>query len=273
MDTAVTTIYCVIDEFLKSQNHQEDSQRTLSDAEVMTVALVAMRYHGGNYAKARRVLHQPTYMPKMINKSQFNRRLHRLAGLFEALFEMLSQLWTALEKDDIYLIDSFPVPVCDNIRIKRCKIYQEEAFRGYTPSKRRFFYGLKVHLMTTSTGRPVEVFLTPGSESDTKALKKYRFDLPEGSSAYGDKAYNDYLEEDLLQQGAKISLLPLRKKNSKRAVPAFIEYIQHTYRKAVETAASVIDQMMPKSIHAVTAKGFELKVYLFVLAYSFDGLL
>jgi hypothetical protein len=28
--------------------------------------------------------------------------------------------------------------------------------------------------------------------------------------------------------------------------------------------------LLPKSIHAVTAKGFTLKVFLFVLAYSFS---
>jgi len=67
--------------------------------------------------------------------------------------------------------------------------------------------------------------------------------------------------------------LPLRKKNSKRAVPAYVEYLQHTYRKRIETAGSNIEKKLPASIHAVTAKGFELKVFLFVLALSFDGLI
>ena len=35
-----------------------------------------------------------------------------------------------------------------------------------------------------------------------------------------------------------------------------------------ETAGSLIEQMLPKSIHAVTPQGFELKVALFVVAYS-----
>lgn len=50
-------------------------------------------------------------------------------------------------------------------------------------------------------------------------------------------------------------------------------YLQHTYRKRIETTISVIEQMLPKTIHAVTARGFELKVFLFVLAFSIDGLL
>jgi hypothetical protein len=36
----------------------------------------------------------------------------------------------------------------------------------------------------------------------------------------------------------------------------------------MNTDGSLISQLLPKSIHAVTAKGFELKVMLFVLAFS-----
>ena len=33
--------------------------------------------------------------------------------------------------------------------------------------------------------------------------------------------------------------------------------MQHYYRKMVETAGSLIEQLLPKSIHAVTSQGFE----------------
>lgn len=36
-----------------------------------------------------------------------------------------------------------------------------------------------------------------------------------------------------------------------------------TVRKIVETTGSLVERLLPKSIHAVTAKGFELKVALF----------
>lgn len=146
-------------------------------------------------------------------------------------------------------------------------------YRGCIASKRRFFYGLRIHVIATAKGRPVEVVLAPGAEHDVKALKQFDFDLPEEAVVYGDKAYDDYDFEDLLEEAAEIDLLPLRKKNSKRAVPAYVEYLQHTYRKRIETAGSNIEKKLPASIHAVTAEGFELKVFLFVLALSFDGLI
>ena len=52
-----------------------------------------------------------------------------------------------------------------------------------------------------------------------------------------------------------------------------MECIQHTYRKRTETTGSNLEKRLPSSINAVTADGFELKVFLFVLALSFDGLL
>jgi len=36
----------------------------------------------------------------------------------------------------------------------------------------------------------VEFFLTPGHFSDISALDLFDFDLPPGSTIYGDKAYN-----------------------------------------------------------------------------------
>jgi hypothetical protein len=44
------------------------------------------------------------------------------------------------------------------------------------------------------------------------------------------------------------------------------------YRKRIETVGSLLERMLPKTIHAVTAEGFELKVFLLVLAYSINCL-
>jgi hypothetical protein len=44
------------------------------------------------------------------------------------------------------------------------------------------------------------------------------------------------------------------------------------HRKIIETTGSLVERPLPKSIHAVTPQGFELKVALFVLACSFSYL-
>ena len=85
---------------------------------------------------------------------------------------------------------------------------------------------------------------------------------------YADKAYNDDWLEDELAAASKVTLLPIRRMNSKRAVAVCVSFVQHHARKMIETAGSLIEQLLPHSIHAVTARGFELKVVLFALAYS-----
>src|SRR4029453_13769413 len=170
--------------------------------------------------------------------------------------DFLGKIWKTRNTDAIYVIDSLPIAVCDNIRIRRSKLYSDEDFRGYQASKKRYFYGLKIHLMVTQEGQPVECFLTYGGFGDVDALKYYAYELPDGSIIFADKAYNDYEIEDLLQEVDHIQLLPIRKKNSKRAVPLYISFVQCYHRKRVETAGSLIEQLLPKSLHAVTQQGF-----------------
>jgi len=137
------------------------------------------------------MLKQYGYIPNMLSKSRLSRRLPRLQGLFIILFKLLGQVWKTLHTEAVYVIDSVPIAVCDNIRIKRSTRYPEKKFRGFIPSKKRYFYGLKVHLMVTKDGQPVEWFLTYGSFGDVEALPYYTFDVPAGAIIYADKAYND----------------------------------------------------------------------------------
>jgi hypothetical protein len=218
---------------------------------------------------ACRMLHEQGYMPRMLSASRFNRRLHRIKPLFLTLFATLGEAFKQMNGESVYVIDTFPIVACDNCRIRRSRRYRGEAYRGYQASKKRYFYGLKLHLLVTAQAEPVEFFLTPGSCGDVEGLEWFDFDLPEQSRIIGDKAYNDYELEDVLAEAA-LQLLPLRKRNSKRPVPPWMHYLQAHYRKAVETAGSLLERLMPKSIHAVTPQGFELKVVLFVLALSFN---
>jgi Transposase DDE domain len=272
VDGQITAIYSLCEDVLKTLHHSEDPQCRISDAEVMTTAIVAALYFGGDLERARKLVGQPTYIPRMLSKSRFNRRLHAVAGLLIYLFQVLGEVFKQLNASSVYIIDSFPLPACDNIRIPRSKLYGEEYYRGYTASKRRYFYGVKLYLLVTAQGEPVEMFLAPGSTADVSTLPGFDFDLPHGSTVYSDSAFTLYYLEEVLREAAGIDLSPLRKKNSKRPVPAYIVYLQGRGRKMVETARSLIARLLPKSIHAVTSKSFELKLMLVGLAYSISCL-
>jgi hypothetical protein len=217
------------------------------------------------------LLYEQNYIPQMLSKSRFSRRLHRIKPMFLTLFGVLSEVFKKENSESIYAIDTVPIAICDNIRISRAKLYQEAVYRGYQASKKRYFYGLKIHLLVTAAGQPVEFFLTEGSWGDISGLPFFDFDLPHGSRIFADKAYNNYEIEDILQD-VNLHLQPIRKVNSLRPHPPFRVYLAQYYRKRVETAFSSIERLLPHSIHATTDVGFELKVVLFVLASAINCL-
>ncbi len=277
MDDTITTIYCLCDDFLKAIGHRDDLQVTMSTAEVMTVPLVAATFFGANVDETRLFLHEYGYMKKMLGKkSRLNRRIHAIeAGLWQGLFALLAEFFKQRDAERTYVVDSLPVPACDNIRIRRCRLYPLKehggAFRGYIPSKRRYFYGLRVHLVVSGAAEPVEFALEAGSEADIRVFKNLGLDLPEGSTILADKAYTDYDYEDLLEE-AGLRLKAQRKKNSKRPMPMWEEFLGKPIRQYIETVFSRLSGLFARKIHAVTPRGFELKIVWFLLAFSIQCL-
>ena len=239
----------------------------MSDAEVMSTALVGALYLHGHLERACVIMKLCRYIPTMLSVSRFTRRLHRLQEHFIALFCLICTI-AKRSHAPIYLLDSFPIPVCENSRINRCRIYRGREYRGYVASKNQYFFGVKLQMMATRDGLPVEMFLTPGSVPDNRAIQHFSFDLPEGSVVYADAGYTHYPTEDLLAEAAHISLIPQRARNSRRPWPPEVTAAVQHHRKRIETVGSMITGLFPKRIHAVTPQGFELKVFLFVLAYS-----
>ncbi len=276
MDDTIITTYYLCDEFLKAVGHHDDQQVRLSTAEVMSVALLAAAFFGGNVEASRSFLDEYGYIQKAISKSRFNRRLHAIdSSLWQQLFDLLAEVFKQNNPHQSYVVDSLPVAVCDNIRIRRSKLYplQEhgETFRGYIASKRRYFYGLRLHLVSTASGEPVEFTLAAASESDIGLLKELKLELPEGAIICADKGYTDYHYEDLLED-VGLHLKAQRKKRSKRPMPLWEEFLGKPIRQYIETVFSKLSAMFAGRIHAVTPRGFELKIVCFLLAYSIQCL-
>jgi IS5 family transposase len=265
----IIAIYCLCDDYLKSTEFTQNRwhNEKMNDAEVMTVIIVASRFFYGNIERARLMLKEFSYIKKMLSKSRLNRRMHLIPDdIWEKLLEFSHQYssYRYMEKD--FIVDSFPISVCRNIRINRCRIFRTEDFRGYNASKKEYFYGVKATVITNLSGHPLKMIIAPGREHDLIALKVLDPRcLPKGSTLYGDAAYVDYEYEDqMLKEGIKMAVD--RKNNSKR--PYELEdYVNlKTHRKTIEGSLSAITNLMPKKIHSVSARGFELKIINFVIA-------
>jgi len=129
MEDFTIAIYCFVDDYLNIGHPKAGGKRKLTDAQIVTTAIVAARYFAGNFVKARLYLKE-VHQFNFPDKSNFNRHLHRLAPIISSLFFAFGQSLKQLNISSEYLIDSFPVTVCRNIRIPRCKLLDNEAYRG-----------------------------------------------------------------------------------------------------------------------------------------------
>jgi hypothetical protein len=255
---------------LKSFEHEQDRRAEVSDAEVITLALVAMLYFGGNFERSRLVLKELGLIRRMLSRSRLNRRLHKLSHLIELIFHRFGAVLKDFNWESRYLLDSFPVPVCDNIRISRCRIVRDERFRGYLVSKRRYFYGVRVQVITRSDGVPVEFAILPGRFADIDGLAQLPLDLPSAAQLIADSAYTQFEWEEHLRETQNLRFLVVAKSNTRRAVEPRLEEYKKLFRKRIETAFGELMKLFPKKIHVTSLKGFILKIRLFLLAFQID---
>ena len=273
MREQTVAMYCVLDDLLRftrpAATMPPASGRRLTDAQVLTTALVAARFFGGNLVVAKHYMEQH-WGQSRLDKSGFSRRLHALTDTLLALFATVGDWLKHLHQEARYVLDSFPVAVCHNTRIPRCKLLTGKAYHGRCASKRSWFYGLKVQVVATSNGLPVEFYIHAGAESEQTGRRGLALDLPAGSVLYTDAGYTDYMAEDLFNEASGSQQQTARKQNSKRPNhPAQTLLIQY-FRKGIETCFSQLTARFPKQIHAVTAAGFALKIALFIFAHLLD---
>ena len=262
MEDKTISIFYIIDEFFKNINYVANKKARISHSEVVLIGLLACYIYGGNFEKARIISIERGYC-KQISRSRFNRRLHKVPQyIWNGLLTLFKKT-----NEQCFIVDSFPLPVVKNARIYRSNVYKGKEYKGYSASKKEWFYGVKVHMIIDDNSMPVEFSITHGSMHDMKGLKQLSINLARGSTLLADAAYNDYSFEEQLQQDKGITLFAKRKKNAKK--PPLIKNSElYKKRKKIETAFSSILSLTGRTIHAVTRKGFELKISLFIFAYA-----
>ena len=269
MQERIITIYCLCDEVLKASGFIDLPGTALSTAAVMTTAWVAADLVGGGFERRRSFLPSHGSIPHLLSKSRFTRRLHALPEpLWQRLVSLLSAAAIHANRTGEYLVDSCPVPACDNMRLRRCPLYRGEASRGYLASKQRSFFGLRLHLLLTATGPPVECGRAPGAQAAITAFKTLPLDVPPGSTLYAEAAYPEYDWEELLEAGPRLHLVVPPKTHAKRTMPRALRYLCHSTRTRVETTFSQIPSSFARTLRAVTSRCFELKICLAILTFA-----
>lgn len=247
MEMYATIVYVISEEILRILKLEDDSQSKMTNAEVITFAILTAKFFSGNYKMARYFCKKLGLFPNILSNSRINRRINNIAWKYwHAIFRFFSFLSKQVDDTCYFAVDSCPVPYCQKNRIDKRRRFLNPEYLGFAASKKRYFCGVKVHMIVTNQGRPVEVHLRPGAESDINVLWKMELDIPQHSMLYADGAYNCFDLEDVLQDES-IHLLAKRGSKAKNRVRSFIEEREiSSKRQIIETAFSCITGLFPR---------------------------
>lgn len=127
-------------------------------------------------------------------------------------------------------VDSTPIVVCHNRRIRRHKVFKGLAARG--KSSMGWFYGFKLHLIVNDQGELLAVQLTPGNVDDRQPLPEMSEKLY--GKLFGDKGYlSQPLFEMLFERG--LQLITSLRKNMKGQLMLLSDRLLLRKRFIIET--------------------------------------
>lgn len=261
-ETVIIAMYVVIDEVLQAAGVHDHRLSQVSDAEVLTIAVVAALYFHNHQERTLCVMRLSGYIPGQLSVSRYNRRLHALRDWLAIRLEWLGALFSAAT---VYVIDSLPVPVCRRVRASRCRKVKGRVYYGYCAAKDEKFFGWRLHLVCTTTGLPVSFSLLPAAFHDLTPLHELTYQLPSGALVVADKGYNCAHDEASILAHTGVRLVIQRRDNM---LPNTLsdDALIRQHRQMIETVNSQLEAMGIQRLRARTNEGFLLKVHASLLA-------
>jgi hypothetical protein len=254
LDTLATALYVRTDDLLKTcpqwapWRPPVGISPELSDAELVTLAV--LQALPGYVSEARWLRFARKQLrglfPRLPGQSGYNKRLRKLAGTMLRLVKVLARdasLWT----DDVWVVDSTPVECGRSKDTTRRSDLAGWAEYGYCASHSRYFWGLRLHLLTTLHGLPVGFALTGAKAGERQTLLSILGADPDlaamlpGQILIGDKNYYGRGFEAALA-GAGASLLrPARQGEPQRAGAQFFKPLRQIIESVNDTFKGQLD--------------------------------
>lgn len=246
------------------EKRQRPYSRLMID-EIMTI-LVAYQIIGGqNFKQFYKDIILQFHCSEFPNWVSYEHFINLVPIAITPLAAYLKFRMEMSEATQIYVVDSTPLRVCNNIRIKQHRTFSELSERG--KSSMGWYYGFKLHLIINHLGQLMAVHISAGNFDDRKALKKMFRELK--GKIFGDKGYISHkLFEELFEQG--LELITTLRKNMKFKNRSTIDKILLRKRAVIESVNDLMKNyfQIEHSRHR-SVPGFVLNALAALIAYSF----
>jgi hypothetical protein len=267
LDTLATALYVRTDDLLKESPQLAPLRPSvgmfpqLSDAELVTLAV--MQALLGFTSEARWIRHARAHLrhlfPYLPQQPGYNKRLRAARGLIRHCTRVLASS-TSQWTDDVWVVDSTPVECGRSRETARRSELAGWAQYGYCASHSRWFWGLRLHLVTTLHGLPVGYALAGAKADERQVLLGIlgHGDLPAraGQVIIGDKNYYGRDFQNELAEGRLVLLRPARKGEPEPAGRQYFRPLRQVIESVNDTFKGQLDleQHGGRTVDGVTVR-------------------
>ena len=235
--------------FPNAEDRRPGRNPACPDSDILSIGWKPLEYIGADSEHSgykRLKVELPTLFQCLPERSRFNRRRRNLSTASEVLRRALTVYFP---KTDVFLVDSFPIPICDRNRaeasrsdLKWADASGTLATYGHCATKSLgTFFGFRGHLITTRQGVPVDFAIASAHIDDREVLSV----LSQGGRypmILGDKGYvSEQLHRELLET-ENTCLFATRRSHQKQQYPKDFRKLQVRLRRRIETTLSQLTQ-------------------------------
>jgi hypothetical protein len=244
----VTDVFCLVDEFCKNFDNYTKyfilgkplkRPPIMSKSEVITITIL---FHLSGF---RCFKHFYIYYVQTDIKDDFPNTVsyNRFTELMQSNIlplTMFLQTCCLGKCTGISFIDSTPIRVCKNKRIKRNKVFKDIATVG--KSTMGYFYGFKLHIVINDKREILSFTITQANVDDREPLKNENFLKNIFGKLFGDKGYiSKELTKILFIDG--IHLITSIRNNMKNSLMDMCDKINLRKRSVIETVNDELKNM------------------------------
>jgi hypothetical protein len=242
----VTRLFVIVDDLLKIFNRYvllgkkgAGRNSTFSDSEIIVLILLRWKTSCTSW---KSFYHEvfPYYYPyfrKQIKYQNFIASVHRIIPVCLHIISFLNFL-TISKSNELFYLDSCPIPVCHIKRASRNRVCKNVASRK--KSTMGWFFGFKLHAVCNHLRQLVAIAITTGSLDDRDPVKELVKNLR--GTIYADAGYiGEELRKSLAENG--ITLMAAPRKNMKKWMSA-IQHMMLKKRQKIEQVFSVVKKRL-----------------------------
>jgi len=170
-------LYCIIDDLYpeiapdRVRFRNGTDRMKMTDSEIITLSVMQEGKSNDSELSFHRVVRKDylDLFPNLICRSRYHRRRKDLMGIQR---EMLRLLMNRLRLLAMWLsIDSAPITTAESPRWKSAQMSIWAAEAGFSPSKRQFFLGFRLHLLVSNTGAICDFVLSPANVGERRVAE------------------------------------------------------------------------------------------------------